>query len=238
MSGSPSRFISGIATVAKNKPLGDFPFPDPFNTAVVYQNDFQQLAGTEYTIAGGGALAISTTIAGGAVVFTPVSATLGTIYKAGQFMQFVAGQKLWYLARLQASAVAGVMAMQFGLENGATTTDGIWFQKAASQTAALALVSNPNGSGVQTLVANVLTAAGVAGVAAATWLDVGFYYDGKDLTVFVNDLIVARIANLTIGSTSAAQVTNAVITPSFQITPVATETLTIDYILAACEINR
>jgi len=41
----------------------------------------------------------------------------------------------------------------------------------------------------------------------------------------------------TIGS-SATTLTNAILTPVFEITPTATQTLTVDYVLAAQEVTR
>ena len=78
---------------------------------------------------------------------------------------------------------------------------------------------------------------GVATAVSDTYLDVGFYYDGTDLLVFANDALVARVANPTIGS-SGTTLTNATLTPFFAITPVATETVTVDYALIAQEVSR
>jgi len=63
------------------------------------------------------------------------------------------------------------------------------------------------------------------------------YFDGTDLQVFANGNLVARVSAPTIGA-SATTLTNAVLSPVFQITPTATDTLTVDYVLAAEEISR
>jgi hypothetical protein len=48
---------------------------------------------------------------------------------------------------------------------------------------------------------------------------------------------VARVTAPTIGSTGTT-LTNAVLGPVFQITPIATDTLTADFVLAAQEVSR
>ena len=78
---------------------------------------------------------------------------------------------------------------------------------------------------------------GVATAAAATWVDLGWYFDGTDLLVYVNSVIVGRVAAPTIGS-SATTLTNAILGPVFQITPTATDTLTVDFVLTAQELSR
>jgi hypothetical protein len=241
--GVPTRFTYGVGTAAKGQPLGDFPFPDPFHTGsttgldvTAYANDFFTIGSTtvDWTITG-----VSSTFAladgvGGVSLVTPGGvSTVTTVAVAKAGFQFVSGQKFWYLTRIKASAVAGTVAFQFGLHNGtgATPTDGIYFQKAASSTS-LNLVSRVGST-------SVTLATGIATAAAATYLDVGFYYNGTDLLVFASDNLVARVANVVIAATtSATAITNALLQPAFQITPTATDTLSIDYVLAAQETAR
>ena len=78
---------------------------------------------------------------------------------------------------------------------------------------------------------------GVATAAAATWVDLGLYFNGTDLLVYANSQIVARVSAPTIGSTGTT-LTNALLGPVFQITPVATDTLSADFVLAAQEVLR
>jgi hypothetical protein len=77
---------------------------------------------------------------------------------------------------------------------------------------------------------------------ADTFVEVGFYYDGTDVIVYSGtsstDLgMVARVSNVTIGAT-ATNLTSALLSPVFQITPTATDTLTTDFVLAAQEVTR
>ena len=238
---NPTRFLSGVATVPATLPLGSYPFSDPFHTSgsagkhvATYSNDFFDIGTTTaYTISGGGAVALGVGAAGisGTLVLTPASATASAVTRAATAFSFSIGNKFWFLQRIRASAVTGVMSMFFGLNtaNAAITADGLYFRKAASQLN-LDLVSVVNGT-------TTVLAAAVATVAAATYLDVGFYYDGTDLLVYVSDSLVARISSPTIGAT-ATTLTSAYLSPVFQITPVGTENLNVDYVLVANEIVR
>lgn len=239
---SPTRFLSGVATVSNAQTLGNYPFPDPFHTSgttgldvCTYANDFFDTGTTTtYTISGGGAVALGVGAAGvgGTIVLTPVAATASAVTRAATAFSFTAGNKFWFLKRIRASAVTGVMSMFFGLNtaNAAITADGLYFRKAASQLN-LDFVSVINGT-------TTVLAAAITTVAAATYIEVGFYYDGTDILVFVEEAVVARISNITIGATNAFTVTNAYLSPVFQITPVGTENLNVDYVLVANEVAR
>jgi len=238
--GTPTRFTYGIATVAKGKPLGDYPLPDPFHTTsdaglgvFSYTNDFVDLGNTaSRTVTGGAAFALADGI-NGIGVLTPVSATAASVYRTAATFQFIGGQKFWFLHRIKASAIAGVMALNFGMSkvSGGTiaTTDRLYFTKPASSTS-LNLVSVVNNTSTTLLT-------GITTVAADTYLDVGFYFDGTDLQVFVSDNMVARVPGVTIGATGTT-ISNAVMSPFFGLTPVATETVTIDYAIVAQETTR
>jgi len=70
----------------------------------------------------------------------------------------------------------------------------------------------------------------------------GVFFDASPtadscLLVYSNDAAVARVSAPTIGS-SATTLTNSVLSPVFQMTPTATDTLTVDYVLAAQEVTR
>lgn len=240
--GNPTRYTNGVATVPAAQPLGNYPFPDPFHTGstvgkdvVSYWNDFFDTGTTTtYAISGTGAVALGVGAAGigGTLVLTPASATASAVTRAATAFSFTQGNKFWFLQRIAPSAVAGVMSLFFGVNtaNAAITADGLYFRKAASQLG-LDFVSVVNGT-------TTVLAAGVATVAAGAYLDVGFYYDGTDILVYVNDVVKARISNVTFGATNVYTVTNAYLSPVFQITPVGTETLTTDYVLVANEIVR
>jgi len=239
---NPTRLYSGLSTAYPNEPLYSYPFPDPFHTgsttalgSSTYTNDFNTLVGTDYTVTGTSSTFALVSGVGGLATLTPGGATTATAaYKNGQFYQFVKGNRSWFTCRFKASAVAGNVSYYVGLRNGSSATDGIWFAKAAASTS-INLVSTVN-STATTLVTGVATAV------ADSFVEVGFYYDGTDLICFSgtgpSDMGPdARITSVTIGSTGT-NLTNALISPVFQITPIATDTLTTDFVLAAQEVIR
>lgn len=239
---NPTRLYSGLSTAFPNEPLYSYPFPDPFHTgstqftgSSTYVNDFNTLIGTDYTVTGTSSTFALTNGIGGQAVLTPGGTTTASAaYKAGTFLQFVAGYRTWFVVRFKVSAVSGNVAYYAGLRAGSATTDGLWFAKAAASTS-INLVSTVN-STATTLVTGVATAV------AGGWVEVGFYYDGTDLLCYSGTSSTdmgpdARVSAVTIGSTGT-NLTNALLSPVFQITPVATETLTADFVLAAQEIAR
>lgn len=240
----PTCYPDGVSTSPLYETLGTYPFPDPFNTAsnsnlgtATYWTDFMTTSqNTDWTIANG-TIALSSTILGGSSVITPTGAGQNTFYKTGPFLQFAQGQKFWYVTQVQYSLVqSATQTIQVGVSKGVSIVDGLWFYKAAGSTT-LSLMSNPNNTGAQILVADVLTPAGLAtAMATATNYNLGFMYDGTDLNVFVNNLQVARVAAPAIGSTSAAQLSNSILTPMFAYLSVGTETSTLNHVLASCEL--
>jgi hypothetical protein len=231
---SPTRFTSGITTVAKTNFFGNYPFPAPFKTGsksslgmVKYENDFNTLIGTDYTVTGSSSTFTLTSGLGGLAVLTPGGATTASsAYKNGAFLQFQSGNQLWFACKFQLSALGGTAYV--GLQAGASTNDGLWF--AVSATGVVSLVSIV--AGISTVLLNNLIT-----LAAATWIEVGFYYTGTDLEVFINNVFTARVAAPTIGA-SGTTLTNAILGPVFQETPTATQLLTVDYVAASQELVR
>ena len=237
--GYPTNLTYGISTQVRQAPLGMYPLPDPFHTSantgldvVTYANDFFGIGSTtlDWTITGSSSTFACTDGLGGWALVTPGGTTTATaVYQAHSGFQFVSGQAFWYLCRIKASAVSGNKAFYFGLRSGSSANDGLWFAKAAASTS-LNLVSTV-GSSAATLVTGVTT------TVADTFMDIGFYYNGTDLLVYSDDALVARVSAPTIGA-SGTTLTNALLAPVFQITPTATDTLTIDYVMAAQETSR
>ena len=234
---NPTRLQAGLSTAYSSEVFYSYPYPDPFHTGSTqsmgstnYMNDFNTLIGTDYIVTGTSSTFLLADGIGGQAVLTPGGTTTATsTYKRGSSFQFTSGNRFWFTTRFQASAVSGTKSFYVGLQAGSATTDGLWFAKAASSTS-INLVSTV-GSTATTLVTGVATAA------AATNVELGLYFDGTDLQVFANGNLVARVSAPTIGA-SATTLTNAVLSPVFQITPTATDTLTVDYVLAAEEISR
>jgi len=233
---NPTRHPNGLSTVPALYLYGNYPVPAPFHSGSLptlgvaqYSNDFVDRVG-EYTATGTSSTFALTNALGGQAVLTPGGATTASsAYKTYTMFQFIAGQQAWYNAKFQVSAVAGSVSFRVGLQAGSSANDGIWFSKAASSTS-INVVSVVNST-------TTTLATGVATAVAATWFDVGFYYNGTDVLVYVSDNLVARVTAPTIGS-SGTTLTNALLSPVFQITPTATDTMTIDFVAASVEVLR
>lgn len=233
---NPTRFSNGVSTNDAQYLWGNYPLPAPFSSSgssltgvAQYANDFVSSV-AEYTVTGTSSTLALSAGNGGLAVLTPGGTTTATAaYKTASNVAFVAGNQLWFNTRFKASAVSSTKSFYVGLRAGSATTDGLWFAKAASSTD-ITLVSTV-GSTATTLVSGIATAA------ADTYLNLGFYYDGTDILVYANNVMVARVSAPTIGS-SGTTLTSANLGPVMQITPTATDTLTVDYIAASVEVTR
>ena len=233
---NPTRFSNGVSTNDAQYLMGDYPLPSPFTSSgsrstgvAEYANDFTETV-AEYTAAGSGSTFALTDGNGGLAILTPGgTTTVSAAYKTASNVAFVAGNAVWFQSRFKVSAVSGTKSFYVGLRKGSATTDGLWFTKPASSTS-VNLVSTV-GSTATTLVTGVATAV------ADTYLELGLYFNGVDLLVYNNNLLVARVDAPTIG-TSGTTLTSVALGPVLHITPTATDTLTVDYILASTEITR
>ena len=233
---NPTRLSNGVSTNDAQYLWGNYPLPAPFTSSgssltgvAEYANDFVSSV-AEYTVTGTSSTLALTAGNGGLAILTPGGTTTATAaYKTASNVAFVAGNQLWFNTRFKASAVSSTKSFYVGLRAGSSANDGIWFSKAASSTS-VNLVSVVNSTST-TLVTGVATAA------ADTYLDLGFYYNGTDILVYSGDTMVARVSAPTIGS-SGTTLTSANLGPVMQITPTATDTLTVDYIAASVEVTR
>ncbi len=230
---NPTRYSNGVSTNDAQYLNGNFPLPAPFTTSgssltgvAQYANDFTESV-AEYTVTGASSTFALTDGNGGLGLITPGGASTATAaYKTASNVAFVAGNQVWFSTRIKASLVSGTKAFYVGLRNGSAVTNGLWFAKAASSTS-VNLVST---------VASVSTTL-VTGVATAvddTFLELGYYFDGVDLLVYSDNTVVARVTAPVIGTNIPSVNLGTVM----QITPTATDTLTVDYISASVEVTR
>jgi hypothetical protein len=231
---APSRFVNGVTSQPKWDALSEYPLPDPIRTGGLantrvhtYFNDFETLVGTDYTTTGTGTptFALGSGISGTAVLTTTTGASDSClVIKNGNSFGFNAGYKGWFVTSFAVSEVTNCDVKIGFVDSDSTDANGFYFQKATGS-ASVNLVFTSGGTkttavtGVTTLVAN-------------TFVELAVYYNGTDLLVFVNNNLVARVANL---SMSVSQ-----ISPTYQITNStgAARTLTLDYVLAAEEVAR
>ena len=204
--GIPTRYTQGVATQAKTNLLGNYPLPSPFRTSSTPTTSYQSgyAIGTYATdfykkdsgwdVTGTSSTFATTDALGGIALLTPGgSGTASSAYLNNAGFQFIAGQKQWFQCRFDVSSVSSAtQVVNVGLIKASggsvATTDSLLFTKAAGSTS-LNLVSTV-GSTATTLVTGVTTPV------SATYVDLGLHYTGTDLLVFVNDTMVARVANV------------------------------------------
>lgn len=241
---TPIRYPNGLSTQAASKPLGSLPFPDPLHSSSTvgkqvfsYYNDFTDVGTTvAYTLTGTPTFALTSGVGGVATLTPSGAAVVGTMARTASAFQFTAGNQFWYVQRFQLSGVgAGVIGkcgLQVGTGANTVAVESLYFTKVTGAAGGVNLVYQPTASGAAVTLATGI----VPTTAAATWIDVGFWYDGTDLLVYANDAVVARVTSPVLG-TSLPQST-VLLTPFVQVTPVATETLSQDYIFVAQETVR
>jgi len=230
---NPTRYSNGVSTNDAQYLNGNYPLPAPFTTSgssltgvAQYANDFTNSV-AEYTVTGTSSTFALTDGNGGLGLITPGAASTATAaYKTASNVAFVAGNQVWFSTRIKASAVSGTKAFYVGLRNGSAVTNGLWFAKAASSTS-VNLVAT-----VASVATTLVT--GVATAAADTYLELGYYFDGVDLLVYSDNVVVARVTAPVIGT----NIPSVNLGPVMQITPTATDTLTVDYISASVEVTR
>ncbi|MCI4435740.1 MAG: hypothetical protein JHC33_02870 [Ignisphaera sp.] len=229
----PSRFLNGIATQYRTDVLAYYPLPDPIRTGGLntnrvhtYFNDFDTITSADFTTTGTGTptFALGSGVAGTAVLTTTTGASDSClVLKTGTSFGFTSGQQAWYVCQFQLSEVTNSV-MRVGLVDTTSNQNGIYFEKATGA-GTVALKSVASGV-VTTLITSVTT------LVAATNVELGLYYNGTDLIVFLNNAMIGRISGLSMAGTA--------ITPTFQLinsTGVA-RTLTLDYVLVAEETPR
>lgn len=174
---APTRFTSGFTQAAKWQPLGSIGTPDPFFYAT-YEDDFLLYNAANYTVtaAGGSVAATAANGSGGRILFT----TAGTAPSFAEIqlpvagIQYTAGKKLGYLARIQVANIT-TSALVVGLIGTNATpftsiADGIYFNKVAGSTnLVLTVVTSSVVVGTATI--NLAT----SGFANATDIDLGIH---------------------------------------------------------------
>ena len=229
---NPTRFRNGLSTQAPDDLMANYPVPDQVRTGKLpnvrvcsYSNDFNTLIGTDFTVSGVGTptFALGTARGGVAVLSTAnVASDSAIALKNGTSFGFVSGSRSWYVTSVAVSDVVN-STVDVGMADAAALTDGITFHMAPG--GVVSLVAHAAGVST-TLVPTVTT------LVSNTQTELGLYYNGTDLLVYVNNGLVARVSNLTMST--------ALITPVFSIitSNAVAQTLTIDYVTVAEEETR
>lgn len=183
---TPTRFPSGVSTQAVNRTLGMFPSMDPTDPVQNF-HDFYQYVAADWTVTNttshatialaAGAGGVLSLAGGGASVTNDIAAVISNPLN----VSFTSGQQVWGYFGFKVSTVANDQ-IQMGIttaNSALTPTAGIYFNKAAAASTIDFVVRSASTSTTQSAVATLVN---------ATYVRLGFYYNGKDaVDVFVND---------------------------------------------------
>ena len=199
--GNPTRFVNGVSTQAVGRNLGNFPLPDPSECCVDFE-DFNQYVAGDWTVTNTtshntiGLVAASSTIPAGGVIglvggASSVSTDVAAIQATPLNMYFSTSNQVWFYTHLKLDSATNNQVM-VGIGSSAATvapTDGIYFNKASGGATVDFVVRKSSTS---------TTVSSVATLTAATDVELGFYYNGKDTVyAYVNEQCVGSTTTLT-----------------------------------------
>lgn len=205
---SPTRFPAGVSTQAIGSSLGQFPLPDPTDISVDFE-DFNQYVAGDWTVtnttthqtiglvAGNGG--IISTVGGASSVTNDIGAIQANPLNFNIATNAITAtapptQQAWFYTAFKATTAANDQ-LQIGVASSIaalTPTDGIYFNKAAGSSAITFVVRKSSSSLAASAYSTGTTT--VATLANATFVRLGWYYDGKgNIDVFVNDVKVCSV---------------------------------------------
>lgn len=205
---SPTRFPAGVSTQAIGSTLGQFPLPDPTDISVDFE-DFNQYVAGDWTVtnttthqtiglvAGNGG--IISTVGGASSVTNDIGAIQANPLNFNIATNTITAtapptQLAWFYTAFKATTAANDQLLVGVTSSNATLapTDGIYFNKAAGSTNITFVVRKSSTSLAASAYSTGTTT--VATLANATFVRLGWYYDGKgNIDVFVNDVKVCSV---------------------------------------------
>jgi len=249
---TPTRLFNGVTTAKVSEALGLFPLPIPSHV-YHYFNDFTTYAAGDWTVTAGGAgaaVALGTGLGGQLVITSATSGaeaiTGGLNINIVNATSTVSGLKAWFRARVLVDATVANPDYQIGLSTANATfngaTSGIYFTKATA-TAAWSFVIRT--ASTSTTVA--LPTAGTGVPTASTWYDMAWYFDGKGMFyIYFGNVCIGTYGSSPNGTTGSLgsslanlPASTVFMGPTFlNGWHTATSLLTVDHVMAACEIAR
>lgn len=223
----PTRFPSGVSTASNHGLPFELPYPDP--AKYIYEfDDFHSYTAAQWTVTEtqAGATQAAASGFGGWLLLTNSAADddVISLQKAIKAYQLTAGKKTFFEVRFKTSD-ATQSDLLFGLVITDTTplshTDGIVFRKDDGD-------ANIDFASVKNSAGEAETA--IATLVSDTFMKLGFFYDGKDIHLYVNDVKVKIIRDAVIPDDELLHPTL-----HLQNGEAVAKTLTIDYFLAAQE---
>jgi hypothetical protein len=228
-----TRFNNGVTNAAANSTNHEFISMDP-TKAHVYFNDFDTYVAGDWTITtteagAGSATEALTNVDGGVLLITTDDADNDNdfLQLSSESFLFESGKKLWFKTRFalgDISASSFVMGLQITDTSPLAVSDGVFF-----------LVEDGDGDGtVDFLVeknGTATTAAEIATLVDATYVTLGFYYNGSDaIKYYVNDVHTGTSVTTNLPDDEELTVSFGI-----QNGGAAAETLSVDYIFVAKE---
>jgi hypothetical protein len=227
---SNTRFPNGLTNVSEVNLFADMVQPDQ-TLFHEYWNDFNSYASADWTVTATGSTTQALTAGDGGLLLITNSAAnndVCQVQKLPAAFAFTAGKKAFFRAKFQvndATASTVIVGVQNTNTVATTATDGIYFSKAASSTS-VSLISRLNTTTGST------TVTGVATMANATQIELGWYWDGVSVLAYeVNGTVLGSI------NPSTGYIPDTTVAPIFYIKngAAAAKTMTVDYVFFAIE---
>jgi len=228
-----TNFPFGVNNITAQNILGQLKHLDPTQLHT-YFNDFDTYAAAEWTVTEtqAGATQALTNVDGGVLLLTNSAADndLNALQKVGESFKFESGKKLFFKARFSVSDATQsdfVMGLQITDATPLAVTDGVYFIKNDGDT---------NLDFVVVKDSTASTASAITTVSNATYITVGFYYNGVDEVVYAastnsnNPTVLGKLATTNLPDDEELTISFAI-----QNGEAVAKTMSIDYIFAAKE---
>jgi hypothetical protein len=231
---TPSRFPYGVTNQSKTSMYGQFKAMVP-TVYHQYFNDFDTYVAGDWTITatGAGTTAL-TNVDGGAILLTNAAADNDARFhqKVGESFLATSGKKMFFETRFtvsDATQIDWVVGLQVTDTTPLDVTDGMYFMKDDGDTQIDFYCSKDATTGRLTTT-NWATAS-----AAATYMKLGFYFDGVRYITLWKDGVETYTVDLTTTLTTYLPDTTLTISFGVQNGEAVAKTMTMDYILAVME---
>lgn len=230
----PTRFPKGISTAAKGLVFGEFGNPSPRDYCTYFQDfvsgaEFNNITATTswaVNATGTGTFAL-TDGDGGQALITNAAADDDRLFfqKKGECFLFETGKQMWFDARFKVSDATQsdiILGLQITDTTPLAVSDGVYFYKADGAATADFIVTKAS---------TATTNSAVATVVSATFIRLGFYYNGaSNIDYFVDG--VRKGSSVTTNLPTTEELT---VSFGLQNGEAVAKTMTIDYIFAAKE---
>jgi len=228
-----TNFTKGVNNITAQNILGQMIQLDPTQMHT-YFDDFDTYHANEWVVTEtqAGATQALANVDGGVLLLTNSAADddLNALQKVGESFKFEAGKKLFFKARFAVSDATQsdfVIGLQITDTTPLAVTDGVYFRKDDG---------DANLDFVVVKDSTASTATAIATVVAATYITVGFYYNGVDEVVYaastnsLNPTVLGKLA-----TTNLPDDEELTISFGIQNGEAVAKTLSVDYVFAAKE---